>query len=164
MSSENMTEYVKAPAGITLQELKSIVEYLINKTSDYDDYKYDWWNKSEYLNDMNIQDGPDKLHDYLNSGGRYRGSFDHSQRYGNLRVWYIVSENKLYEDPQEPCLKVEPEGDSYRVTIINQEESGAGKGGRRRRRRKRKSVKKTKKRRRRTRRRKRRRTRRRRRR
>ena len=181
MSSENMTEYVIPPEGITLPELKEIIEFLINHesreplepwSSDPDkasDKRYHWWTKrrNTYLNEMTLHAEhtepyvPNKTQDYLNSGGRYSSSTDYSQRYGSVREWHIRDQNKVLEDPGVPCLKVEPDGDSYRVTIINQAESGAAKGGRRRRRRrKRKSVKKTKKRRRRTRRRKRRRTRR----
>tara|TARA_B110001452_G_scaffold53270_1_gene40682 strand:+ start:1272 stop:2069 length:798 start_codon:yes stop_codon:yes gene_type:complete len=88
-------EYVKKPKGMTLEELKECVEWLIRKK---------WWNQTKYLNQINIKNPPDKLYTYLDSGGRYYGITDSGQRYGNVREWHIRA--KVTAKPTEPCLQV----------------------------------------------------------
>jgi len=100
------TEYVKKPEGMTLEELKECVEWLIEKK---------WWNQTKNLdlNVLTISNPPDKLYTYLDSGGRYYGTTVGSQRYGDFRQWHIIDRHKT--KPTEPCLQVL----NGIVTIIN---------------------------------------------
>jgi len=100
-------EYVKKPEGMTLEELKECVEWLIENNN--------WWDQTEYLNQMNISNPPDKLEAYLNSGGRYFGVDEYSQRYSRFRAWYISVKAKVTVKPAEPCLQVL----NGTVTIVN---------------------------------------------
>ena len=97
-------EYVKKPEGMTLEELKECVEWLIEKK---------WWNQTEYLNTMNISNPPDKLYTYLDSGGRYSGWKAYTQRAFGFREWGISA--KVTAKPTEPCLQVL----NGLVTIVN---------------------------------------------
>lgn len=98
-------EYVKKPEGMTLEELKECVEWLIEKN---------WWNQTPfpYLNTMDISNPPDKLYTYLDTGGRYHGRNDH-HRHGRIREWRISA--KVTAKPTEPCLQVLNDI----VTIVN---------------------------------------------
>jgi hypothetical protein len=104
------TEYVKKPKGMTLEELKKCVEWLIEKN---------WWNHDRYsLNTVNISNSnpPDKLYTYLDSGGRYLGHetyADIGRYHGQIREWGILV--YVRTKPTEPCLQVL----NGIVTIVN---------------------------------------------
>ena len=101
-------EYVKKPEGMTLEELKECVEWLIEKN---------WWNQTELLNTLNISNPPDKLYTYLDSGGRYHGHDVDADigwgHHGRMRMWGIIVHVRT--KPTEPCLQVL----NGIVTIVN---------------------------------------------
>ena len=105
----SVPEYILKPDGMTFEELKECVEWLIEKN---------WWVKGDYLNDMQIHskkmNPPDKLFEYLNSGGRYNRSRDSTQREG-CRIWKPDLNKRVTVRPPGPCLQVL----NGVVTIIN---------------------------------------------
>ena len=95
-SSTQLFEYIIKPDGMTLLELKNCVEWLIQKN---------WWNQTEWLNEMNISNPPDKLEVYLNNGGRYYGTDDIGRRYGKVREWHLRRNyKKITSKPSEPWI------------------------------------------------------------